>query len=119
MNSSSADFQLICVNDLLYYIDYKRKINAINDVVATCEAFYTPEAILSAKKKNVFFDAAGEHEGIKFSSRRGPSPAKSNLEDIVNAMTKCDNDGIALPKFVSSDFSNVPLNSSLSRNSRI
>ena len=53
MNSSSADFQLICVNDLLYYIDYKRKINAINDVVATCEAFYTPEAILSAKK-NVF-----------------------------------------------------------------
>ena len=111
MNPNSAQFSPddFCVNDLLYYLNFKRKINAVNDVVATCDAFYTPDAILSAKKK--FFDLVGEHEGIKFSSRRGPNPSKSNLEDLINAMNKCDNDGIASPKFLSADLANVPQNS--------
>ena len=95
-----------CINDLLYFIDFKRKVNPVNDVVATCEAFYSPDAVLSAKK--VFFDVVGEHEGIRFVSRRGDNPAKSNLEDLVNVMNKCDNDGIAMPKLLSSNFSNIP-----------
>ena len=105
MNSSSDEH---CVNDLLYYVNFKRKTTALNDVVATCEAFYSPDAILNAKK--CFFTDIGEHEGLKFSARRGPNPAKSNLEDLINAMNKCDNDGIHVPKFLSSDLSNVPQN---------
>ena len=31
-----------------------------------------------------------------------------NLEDLVNAMTKCDNDGVAMPLFLSSDYSKIP-----------
>ena len=107
-NSTDSNPDDFCVNDLLYFVNFKRKTTAVNDVVSTCEAFYTPDAILSAKRK--FFDVVGEHEGIKFSSRRGPNPSKSNLEDLVNAMHKCDNDGIPSPKFCSADLSNVPQN---------
>ena len=106
--SSGFDSDGSCVNDLLYYLNFKRRINAVDDVVATCVAFYSPDAILCAKK--LFFSAVGEHEGIKFTSRRGPNPAKTNLEDLINAMYKCDNDGIRMPKFLSSDLTNVPQN---------
>ena len=71
--------------------------SSVNDVVATFEAFYTPDAVLTAKRK--FFDVVGEREGIRFVSRRGENPAKSNLEDLVNVMNKCDNDGIAKISF--------------------
>ena len=103
MNSSPAEKQ--CVNDLLYFLDFKRKTNSVSDVVSICEAFYAPDAILSAKK--AFFDVVGEHEGIKFTSRRGLNPAKSNLDDLVNAMNKCDNDSISMPTFLSSDFAKI------------
>ena len=98
-----------CVNDLLYYIDFRRKIASVNDVVATCEAFYTPEAILQAKKE--FFDVVGERDGMRFVNRRGKAgenAAKMNLEDLVNAMNKCDNDEITLPTFYSANYANVP-----------
>ena len=98
-----------CVNDLLYYIDFRRKIASVNDVVATCEAFYTPEAILQAKK--VFFDVVGERDGMRFVNRRGKAgenAAKMNIEDLVNAMNKCDNDEISLPTFYSANYANVP-----------
>ena len=32
------------------------------------------------------------------------------MEDLVNAMNKCDNDGISFPTFVSSDLSKIPQN---------
>ena len=60
-----------CINDLLYYVDFKRKIAPMNDVVSTCETFYSDDAILDAKK--VFFAAVGEHDGIRFTDRRGKS----------------------------------------------
>ena len=98
-----------CVNDLLYYVNFRRKIAPVNDVVATCETFYTADVILDAKKS--FFNIVGEHEGIRFVDRRGKSgknPSIMNLEDLVNAMTKCDNDGIAMPVFLSADYSKIP-----------
>ena len=99
----------IRLNDLLYFVDYKRKINAVNDVVSVCEAFYSSDAILEAKM--LFYDVVGDGvDGIRFISRRGENPAKSNLEDLVNAMNKCDNDGVALPTFCSSDFTKIPQN---------
>ena len=99
----------IRLNDLLYFVDYKRKINAVNDVVSVCEAFYSSDAILEAKV--LFYDIVGDGvDGIRFISRRGENPAKSNLEDLVNAMNKCDNDGVALPTFCSSDFTKIPQN---------
>ena len=97
------------LNDLLYFINYKRKLNPVNNVVSTCESFYTADTILEAKR--LFFDTVGDkHDGIRFVGRRGDNPARSNLEDLVTAMNKCDNDGIALPTFVSSDFSKIPQN---------
>ena len=69
-----------CVNDLLYYVEFRRKIAPINDVVSTCEAFYSSEAILQAKR--VFYDAVGERDGVRFVNRRGKAgenPAKMNL----------------------------------------
>ena len=105
----SLDSTTHCINDLLYYVDFKRKIAPINDVVSTCESFYSADAILNAKK--AFFAAVGEHDGIRFMDRRGKSgknPSIMNLEDLVNAMTKCDNDGISMPTFLSADFSQIP-----------
>ena len=98
-----------CVNDLLYYVNFRRKVAPVNDVVTTCETFYTPDVILDAKK--AFFNIVGEHDGIRFIDRRGKSgknPSTMNLEDLVNAMTKCDNDGVAMPLFLSSDYSKIP-----------
>ena len=98
-----------CVNDLLYYVNFRRKISSVNDVVATCETFYTADAVFQAKR--MFFDVVGERDGMRFVNRRGKSgenPTKFNLEDLVNAMNKCDNDGISLPSFYSCDYANVP-----------
>ena len=100
-----------CVNDLLYYVDFKRKVSPVNDVVAICDAFYAPDDILEAKK--VLFNAIGERDGLRYVNRRGKAgenPSKMNLEDIVNAMIKCDNDGVTLPAFVSANFAKIPQN---------
>ena len=97
-----------CVNDLLYYVDFRRKIAPVNDVVIACEAFYTTDTILHAKKE--FYDAVGEHDGMRFVNRRGENASKMNIEDLVHAMNKCDNDGISLPPFYSANYTNVPHN---------
>ena len=100
-----------CVNDLLYYVEFKRKISPVNDVVALCDAFYDADDILEAKK--TLFSLIGERDSLRFVARRGKSgenPSKMNLEDIIHAMNKCDNDGIALPVFVSANFAKIPQN---------
>ena len=86
------------LNNVLYYIDYKRKIHAVNEVVSTCESFYTADVILEAKK--LFYDILGDKvDGLRFIARRGDNSVKMNLDDLVNALNKCDNDGIELPTF--------------------
>ena len=95
-------------NDLLYFVNYKRKISPVNDVVAICEKFYSPDVVLDAKR--LFFDCVGERDGMRFVSRRGENPSRANLDDLVNTMNKCDNDGISFPTFVSSDYSRIPQN---------
>ena len=81
----------------------------MNEVVTICETFYSADDILDAKR--LFFDSIGDkHDGLRFSSRRGDNAAKANMEDLVNAINKCDNDGISFPTFVSSDFSKIPQN---------
>ena len=40
--------------------------------------------------------------------KSGKNPSVKNLENLVNAMTKCDKDGIDMPTFLLADFSNVP-----------
>ena len=99
------------VNDLLYFVNFKRKIAPLNDVVAVCDAFYTGDDILDAKK--AFFEITGERDGLRFMDRRGKNgknPSTMNLEDLINAMNKCDNDGISLPVFVLADYSRIPQN---------
>ena len=56
------------VNDLLYFVNFKRKISPLNDVVAVCDAFYTADDILDAKK--AFFEITGERDGLRFMDRR-------------------------------------------------
>ena len=69
-NSSASDErEKLFVNDLLYYVNYKRKINAVNDVIVTCEGFYSSDAIVEAKRQ--FFDAVGERDGLRFIMRWG------------------------------------------------
>ena len=99
------------MNDLLYYAEFKRKISPVNDVVTICDAFYDPDDILEAKK--LLFSVIGERDGLRFVPRRGKSgenPSKMNLEDIIHAMNKCDNDGVALPVFVSVNYAKIPQN---------
>ena len=105
-NETDQTAEKQCINDLLYFINFKRHVNALNDVVSACESFYSPDAILSAKRQ--FFDVVGERDGFRMIIRRGDNPAKSNLVDIVEGMNKCDNEGIALPTFLSSNYSNIP-----------
>ena len=107
-SSDQSDRANQCINDLLYFLNFKRKVNAVNDVVSTCETFYTQDAIIDAKRQ--FFDAVGEKDGMRCVNRRGENPAKSNLEDLINAMNKCDNDGVVLPLFLSSDPTKIPPN---------
>ena len=95
-----------CVNDLLYYVEYKRKINATNDIISTCENFYSSDAIVEAKKQ--FFDAVGETDGLRCINRRGENATRVNLEDLIGAMNKCDNEGIVPPTFLSADYTKIP-----------
>ena len=103
------------VNDLLYFVNYKRKIISVADIIPVCKSFYTADAILEAKK--LFFDCVVEKIGdknnsvLRFSDRggkAGESAQKMNLKDLLAAMNKCDDDGIELPPFVSSDPTKVP-----------
>ena len=111
-NKDMADYR---VNDLLCFVDFKRKINSVADVVSTCENFYSPDVILESKK--LFFDCIAEKVGdkndgvLRFVNRRGKNgenAQKMNLEDLLSAMNKCDNDAIDMPKFVTSDLSKIP-----------
>ena len=109
--SDNLDSEKFRLNNVLYYIDYKRKIHAVTEVVSTCESFYTSDVILEAKK--LFHDILGDKvDGLRFINRRGENSVKMNLEDLVNALNKCDNDGIELPTFLSSDYSKIPQNNS-------
>ena len=49
--SLDCDSKNHVVGDLLYFINFLRSINSVNDVAATCELFYTANAILCAKKR--------------------------------------------------------------------
>ena len=95
------------LNDLLYYLDFKRKGTAMNDVVLICESFYALDEIVSAKRE--LFNLIGDrHKELQFKARRGENPSKAHLEDMINAMTKCDNCNISLPTFLSSNLVKVP-----------
>ena len=109
------DTKMFRINDLLYFLNFKRKTTSVADVVTICESFYSADAILEAKK--LFFDCVAEKVGdkndgvLRFVDRRGKAgntAQKWNLEDLIAAMHKCDNDGVELPTFVSSDLSKVP-----------
>ena len=100
-----------CANDLLYFADFKRKTSALTDVIAVCERFYSADSILEAKK--TFFDldcvqTKQNKDGLRFVNRRGENATRTNLEDLILAMNKCDNDDVLMPTFVSTDFANVP-----------
>ena len=100
-----------CANDLLYFADFKRKTSALTGVIAVCERFYSADSILEAKK--TFFDldcvqTKQNRDGLRFVNRRGENATKTNLEDLILAMNKCDNDDVLMPTFVSTDFANVP-----------
>ena len=74
------------LNDLLYFVNFKRKINPIADVVSICESFYSADVILEAKK--LFFDRVvgkpDKADGVfRFIGRRGDNPQRSNLEDFL------------------------------------
>ena len=82
------------LNDLLYFVNFKRKINPIAEVVSICESFYSVDVILEAKK--LFFNRVvgklDKTDGVfRFIGRQGDNPQTSNLEDLLNAMNKCDN----------------------------
>ena len=113
-DSENTDPESFRINNVLYFIEYKRKINPVNDVIATCESFYSPEKIVEAKK--LFYNVLKEKnvEGARFIDRRDgkESAAKLNLKDIIEAMNKCDNENTVLPTFLSNDFSDIPQNSS-------
>ena len=97
------------LNDLLYFLDFKRKGTAVNDVVLICESFYALDEIVCAKKE--LFDLIGNrHNELQYKARRGDNPSKAHLEDMINAMNKCDNSKISLPTFLSSNPLKVPQN---------
>ena len=76
-------------------------------MVTICDAFYSAAEILDAKKE--LYDLIGDqHKELQFKNRRGENPSKTNLEDMIHAMNKCDNLQISLPTFLSSNFVKVP-----------
>ena len=84
------------LNDLLYFVNFKRKINSVNNVVTICETFYLSDDILDAKK--LFFNLIGDkNDGLRFSSRCGDNVAKANMEDLVTTERPAT---FAIQKFV-------------------
>ena len=93
----------IKLNDLLRYLDFLRKIWAVHDVVATCDTFYSLGVILKAKRH--FLTPLAKMMRYVHRHVGGVNPPKSNLEDLVNAMSKCHNDGVSLPLLAALPFS--------------
>ena len=55
---------------MLYYLDFKQKGTALNDVVSISKAFYALDETVSAKKQ--LFDLIGDsHKELQFKARRG------------------------------------------------
>ena len=99
------------VNDMLYYISGSLKFDTESNVIRRCESFYAISDIVKAK--NDLFDAVQSlscMNGVKNVNRqtRNDAGVRKTVEDIIFIFKKCDNEGEALPRILSSDFSNIP-----------
>ena len=97
--------ECVIISDLLYYIKNKIHSAPVKTIVTTCHAFYTDDDYVFNEKKKLC-DATNE----VCHGRRNDDKRQKNLDDICAIIVRRDSQGLFLPKCVSVDLSNVPIN---------
>ena len=97
----------VIISDLLYYISNKLHNTPVKRVVTTCHNFYTDEDYVFNEKKKLC-DATSE----LCHGRSSENKRLNNIKDICSILTRRDSQNLSVPKFVSLNLSNIPINES-------
>ena len=84
----------LLINNFLCYVSTARHRMKYDDIVRTCIAFYKENDLLEGKSLLCV------KLGDKPKWRRGENRLVSEVQDVLNILKKCDDEGIQLPCFV-------------------
>jgi len=90
------------VNGVLCYISTARNSHDDDTLLKICQAFYTTEVVVEAKK--VLFGVTGE----AVVTRRGPGKLRSDISDIVTQFRNLEESNTVLPRFLADSYNSVP-----------
>ena len=93
------------VNNMLCYITTARHSMKSDDIVMACIAFYHPDDII--KSKDLLFDLVGERP-IR---RRNENRILHEVQDAMELVKKCEEEGINIPSFVCDSYNGLPASS--------
>ena len=92
----------ICIDSLLCYASTARHSLKSDEIVRICVAFYKESDIIRSK------DRLCELIGEKPKRRRNENRLINEMKDIVELLTRCDDNSISLPQFVTDAFDGLP-----------
>ena len=92
----------LVTNNFLCYVSTARHRMRNDDIVRTCIAFYKENDLLAGK--SLLCDQIGD----KPKWRRGENRLVTEVQDVLNLLKKCDDEGLQLPSFVCDSYDGMP-----------
>lgn len=90
------------INSVLCYVSTARHSKTDNEIANICLGFYSGDLIKDAK--DLIYKITND-ESIR---RRGTNRMWAEIQDVIDALRKCDEKGIDLPTFVADSYDSLP-----------
>ena len=101
-NEEELSYKKLVINNVLCYVSTARHSKKIDDIIHVCLAFYKDEDII--KGKDLLYGIINE----KPKRRRHENRIMNELKDILDILSRCDEDGTELPRFVVDEYDGLP-----------
>ena len=92
----------IIINNFLCYVSTARHCMRHDDITRMCIVFYKENDMLDGK--NLLCAKVGD----KPKWRRGENRLINEVQDVLNILKKCDDEGFKLPLFVCDSYNGMP-----------
>ena len=102
MEDSTCSCKSLVIDSLLCYASTARHSMKSDDIIRICLSFYKEAQII--KSKDVLCELLGE----KGKRRRNENKLLNEMKDIMDMLSKCDDNDISLPKFIVDSFDGLP-----------
>ena len=102
MSDLSSDSTNFFLNGLLCYIASSRNVLLGDQIVESCLSFFDFDNIKEAK--DILYKFINE----KITRRKGDNKKRAELQDIMEAFVKAEENNVVLPMFVSNSFKSMP-----------